>query len=124
MPAGRPTIYDPAHCERVIELGREGKSHAQIAAALDVARMTLYEWASRHPEFSDAITRAKDLAQAWFEDRGQAGLSSREFNASLWAKQVSCRFREDYTDTSKQEISGPGGGPIPTTIQIVGVEPE
>lgn len=26
MPAGRPSDYDPAYCERVIELGREGKS--------------------------------------------------------------------------------------------------
>ena len=28
---GRPTTYDPAMCERVIELGEEGKSKAQIA---------------------------------------------------------------------------------------------
>jgi hypothetical protein len=28
------------------------------------------------------------------------------FNASLWAKQVSCRFRDDYTDKQQTEHSG------------------
>lgn len=100
----RPTDYDPTLCERVIELGRAGKSHAQIAADLDVARQTLYNWQAAHPEFMDAIMRARDLAQAWFEDKGQAGLDSTGFNASLWAKQVSCRFRDDYTDKTEQTL--------------------
>ena len=98
----RPTDYDPAHCDRVIELGRLGKSKAQIAADLDVARQTLDNWAAVHAEFLDALTRARDLAQAWWEDQGQSGLTTSGFNASLWAKQVSCRFREDYTD--RQDI--------------------
>lgn len=112
---GRPSEYRPEYCERVIELGRQGKSHAQIAADLDCSRQTLYAWQAAHPEFLDAITRAKDLAQAWFEDKGQAGLDASGFNASLWAKQVSCRFREDYTDTQRQELTGKGGGPIQHT---------
>lgn len=99
---GRPTAYLPEYCERVIELGREGKSHAQIAAALDVSRQTLYAWQEAHPEFLDAIMHARDLAQAWFEDKAQIGLTTPGFNASLWAKQVSCRFRDDYTD--RQEV--------------------
>jgi hypothetical protein len=94
----RPTDYLPEYCDQVVELGRQGKSHAQIAATLDVSRQTLYNWQAAHPEFLDAIMRARDLAQAWFEDKGQAGLDSSGFNASLWAKQVSCRFRDDYTD--------------------------
>lgn len=98
MSAGRPTDYDQSLCERVVELGREGKSHAQIAAALDVARQTLYNWQEAHPEFLDAITRARDLSQAWFEDKGQEGLSSREFNAALWSKQMSARFRDEYSE--------------------------
>lgn len=71
-----------------------------------MARQTLHNWAEIYPEFLDAITRARDLAQAWFEDKGQEGLEKTGFNASLWAKQVSCRFRNDYTDKSQTEISG------------------
>ena len=103
----RPTDYLPEHCDSVILWGKEGRSKAQIAARLDVARQTLDNWAVAHPEFLDALTRARDLSQAWFEDKGQEGLTAPGFNASLWAKQVSCRFREDYTEKSelKAEVS-------------------
>lgn len=111
---GRPSDYTPLYCEQVIELGRAGKSVTQIAAELDVNRDTIYEWVKVHPEFSDAITRSKQLAQAWWENAGQNGLLMPGFNASLWAKQVSCRFREDYAETSKHEITGKDGGPIIT----------
>jgi hypothetical protein len=37
MPAGRPTEYRIEFRDTVIALGREGKSKAQIAAALDVS---------------------------------------------------------------------------------------
>lgn len=118
MAGGRPTDYRPEHCERVIELGREGKSHAQIAAALDVARNTLYNWADAHPEFLSAITRARDLSQAWFEDKGQTGLEAPGFNASLWAKQVSARFPDDYTERQKRELTGANGGPVEQVHRI------
>ena len=118
MPAGRPTDYRDEYCERVVELGREGKSHAQIAAALDVSRQTLHNWASAHPEFLDAITHARDLAQAWFEDKGQIGLMTPGFNASLWAKQVSARFPDDYTERQKREVTGANGGPVEQVHRI------
>ena len=105
---GRPTDYRPEHCELVIQLGQEGKSHAQISAALGVSRQTLYDWQAAHPEFLDAIKYARDLAQAWFENIGQINMvaPTQGFSASLWAKQVSCRFADDYTDKQKVEQSG------------------
>lgn len=114
----RPTLYLPEYCERVIELGREGKSPAQIAAALDVSRAVLYLWCETHPEFLTAFTRARDLSQAWFEDKGQAGLETPGFNASLWAKQVSARFPDDYTERQKRELTGAGGGPVEQVHRI------
>lgn len=121
----RPTLYLPDYCEQVIELGRQGKSHAQIAAALGVSRQTLYNWQDAHPEFLDAITHARDLAQAWFEDKGQEGLATPGFNASLWAKQVSARFPDDYTERTKRELTGGDGKALfPTRVELVAVEPE
>lgn len=120
---GRPTDYRDEYCDTVIALGREGKSKVQIAVALGVVRQTLDNWTEQHPEFLDAMTRAREESQAWWEDKGQTGLEGQGFNASLWAKNVSCRFPQDWTDKSKHEHSGPDGGPIPTTITVVGVEP-
>ena len=56
---GRPTDYDPAHCERIIELMSEGISITAAAAAMGYHRDTLYEWARVHPEFSDALKIAR-----------------------------------------------------------------
>ena len=49
MPAGRPTDYDPAFCEDVIRLGRQGKSVEQIAYRLFVSVSTMYKWREEHP---------------------------------------------------------------------------
>ena len=105
-PVGRPSEYLPEYCEAVVELGKLGFSHAMIASEIGVDRQTLRNWAAVHPEFLGAITHARDEAQAWFERKGMIGLETNGFNASLWAKQVSCRFPDDYTDKTKQEVSG------------------
>jgi hypothetical protein len=118
MPAGRPSLYDPSYCETVVELGREGKSPAQIAARLDVARSTLIEWASMHPEFSTALTRAKTLEQNWWEEQGQIALTSDRFNSAVWSKSMSARFREDYTERQSHEHAGKDGAPINTRLTI------
>lgn len=115
----RPTDYRAEYCERVIELGREGKSHAQMAAAIGVARQTLYNWAAEHPAFLDAITYARDLSQAWWEEQAQSGIHlGSGFNASLWAKSMSARFPDDYTDRQRRELTGAGGGPIEQVQRI------
>tara|TARA_R110000868_G_scaffold936_3_gene7142 strand:- start:8420 stop:9016 length:597 start_codon:yes stop_codon:yes gene_type:complete len=97
---GRPTDYRPEHCATVIALGREGKSRAQIAAALDQARQTLHDWEKAHPEFLDAMRRAHDLALAWWEDQGQLGIwsspMSRTLNSTAYGLQMRNRFPDDY----------------------------
>lgn len=120
---GRPLEYHDGLCDEVVDLGRQGKSHAQIAAGIDVSRQTLYAWAEQYPQFSDAMDRARQLSQAWWENAGQMGMLMPGFNASVYNKQMANRFRDEHGDVSKVEHSGPNGGPIPTTIQIVGVEP-
>jgi hypothetical protein len=105
---GRPTDYRPEYCAKVIELGRLGKSKAQIAAALDVSRQTMLNWTNTHAEFLDAVKRAEELALGWWEDAGQAGLTSKGFNATAFIFQMKNRFREDYRDRQELEHS-PGG---------------
>jgi hypothetical protein len=97
-PVGRPSLYRPEYCEKVIELGKEGCSPAEIASHFDVDRMTLRNWADDNPEFFAALTRAKIHEQAWWERAGKAGMVADKFNAAVWTKSVSARFREDYTE--------------------------
>jgi transposase-like protein len=115
---GRPSDYMPEHCEAVIALGKQGKSYTQIAVNLDIAKSTLYLWAEQHKEFSDALTRARECAQDWWESKGQEGLDADKFNASVWAKSMSCRFPDDYSDKNKVELTGKDGGAIQTTVTV------
>lgn len=96
---GRPTKYRPEYCQRVLDLGFEGNSKAQIAREIGVDRNTLDDWAKAHPEFSRALKMAKHLELAWWEDQGKAGLAmGRDFNAVAFIFQVKNRFRDDYLE--------------------------
>lgn len=126
MPAGRPTLYRPEYCSKVVELGRDGLSRVQIAAEFDVAKSTLQEWEKQHPEFSVAITLAMTLSQAWWEKKGQECLimpAGATFQGSVWSRSMAARFPEDWRENSKMEHTGKDGGPIETETVIRIVRP-
>lgn len=121
-PVGRPTKYDPKYCQLVIEIGEQGGWLAEMAEACDVVRSTMDEWAANHPEFSEALTRAKQKAQAWFELKGREGLTAEKFNSALWAKQMSARHRDEYTE--RQQVEHSGGLQINVVDSFVTDNPE
>lgn len=118
MPGGRPTIYDPAFCDRVIQMGREGYSRAQMASELEVSKFSLQEWEKVHPEFSVALTRAMTHAQAWWERKGQENLvespMGNRINPGLYSRSMAARFPDDWREKTATELSGPNGSPIAT----------
>lgn len=116
MPGGRPTKYKPEFCQTVIEVGTYGGWLAEMAEACDVVRSQMDVWADAHPEFSEALTRAKQKAQAWFEAQGRVGLTADRFNAPLWQKQMSARHREEYTERHDHTTNGKDIAPVFNTI--------
>lgn len=113
-PVGRPSKYKPEYCEQIIELGKQGKSIAQMASFFDVDKASVYRWAEEEESFRTALARAKAHSQTWWEDKAQQHLGTRDFNAQLWLKSVTSRFRDDYTEKQITEVSGPDGGAIKT----------
>lgn len=111
-PVGRPTDYRPEYCARVVQLGKEGKSRAQIASALDTTRVTLLAWERTNPEFLAAMTRATDEALAWWEEQGRCGLAmGSAFNAALYGKCMAGRFpNEPYRN--QIALTGADGGAL------------
>ena len=55
MGAGRPTKFREAYCGEVIAAGQEGLSLTAFAGMIGVARSTINEWISEHPQFSEAV---------------------------------------------------------------------
>jgi len=111
---GRKTKYRPQMCDTVIECGRRGMGLAEIAAELGVTRDTLWRWRGEHQDFSNAINAARDLALAWWEARGREGTFGEipGYNSTSYIFQMCNRFRGDWSDVRRSEITGADGGPV------------
>lgn len=121
---GRPTKYLPEMCELVVEWGKLGKSRAWICSRLDITPQTMANWEKVHTDFFEAMTRSRMHAQAHWEDQGQDNLLTVGFQSSVWSRSMGARFPEDWRETSRQEKTGPNGGPIEVSeVRRVIVDP-
>lgn len=105
MAGGRPTDYDPAFCDLVIDLGKTGASKAEMAAECGVTRQTLDNWAEAHPEFLDAVKEAVSWSQAWWEKQGRIATfgGTDGFNATAFIFNMKNRFPADWKDKVEQD---------------------
>jgi transposase len=126
-PVGRPSLYDPAFCDRVVELGKIGKSIEQIASNLGVSTRVLFDWRDKNPEFLHAMEYAKELELDWWETIAQAMMvenkDSDKLNASIWSRSMAARFPKKYRESTKTEITGAEGSPLLPSIQVTFVKP-
>ena len=113
---GRPTKYDPAYCDQIIELGRQGKSRAQMVALTGIPYSSFQAWEAAHPDFQAAMAEAMRLAQAYWEDLAENHMievpGGPKLNTGLWVRSMSARFPREYRDNSKVELVGKDDGPI------------
>jgi hypothetical protein len=123
---GRPTAYDPSYCEKVVELGRLGKSFEQMSAELNVSYRTLCNWRDTHEEFFHALSDAQALSQSWWENQAQAYMlehpGAPKLNTGLWSRSMAARFPKTYSERIKQEVTGADGAPLLTGLQVSFVE--
>ena len=126
-PVGRPSLYDPAYCDKVVELGALGKSVEQLSSNLGVSLRTMYTWRDAYPEFLHALDEAKAAEQTWWEDQAQAYMlehkDGAKLNASIWSRSMAARFPKKYRESVKQEITGENGAPLLTNIAVSFVNP-
>lgn len=107
MPAGRPTDYSEEFCDRVIELGAQGCSIAEMAADLGCVRQTINNWKKEHPEFLAAFQRALQLSEAWWEKEGRTSLHDPTIQTGLWYANMKNRF--GWSDKQDTKLSGEVG---------------
>ena len=109
--SGRPTKYNEELCDEVISLGKQGFSVTQIAYELDIHKDTLYEWKKKHPEFSDAIKKARDYAQGFWEHQlrtAALGMNPEGVtpNPTLMIFQMKNRFPDEWREKQTTEHVG------------------
>lgn len=115
MPAGRPSKYNKAYCNEVIECLAEGHSITAFAGIIGVARSTIFEWAKEHPEFSDAIKVGQAKAVHFWEKIAIDIARNGGGNATAAIFGLKNRAGEDWADKVVTEHTGKDGGPIQFT---------
>lgn len=64
MPAGRPTRYKKEYAEQAYKLCLLGFTDRELSEFFSIAESTLNLWKKKHKEFSESLTRGKDIADA------------------------------------------------------------
>lgn len=91
-PVGRPTKYDPAMCEKVVEEMKTGATREEMAGFLGIHVDTFYEWLDRYQDFSDAVSLGDQYAKLWWMKKGRESLEKRVFREHLYATNMANRF--------------------------------
>lgn len=113
-PGGRPSTYDPAYCDAIIDYMAEGYSVTAFAGSVRVSRQTIYNWADEHPEFFDALEVGRAAAATWWEGRLRDTAEKGEGNATAAIFGLKNRAAEEWREKSAIEHTGKDQGPIQT----------
>ena len=115
---GRPTKYTEDMPKLVFDFMANGGSITQFAAHIGIARSKIYEWAKRHPDFGDALERAREASEAYWEKELQGMMYTREVNAPLVKLYMANRFGwHDKAEVDNR--SSDGSMSPPSRIEIV-----
>lgn len=106
MPAGRPSVYDPAYCAKIVEHCTSGASITSFAASIGVCRDTITNWGNERPEFLAAVKRAKAAAAAWYDERARGVATDNKGSATICIFGLKNFAPEDFQDVQETKHSG------------------
>lgn len=108
----RPTEYKPELGEELIQLMATGLSITAAAAELGFHRDTIYDWAEKHPEFSDALKLGRGKRVHKLETELLTASEGPVVTARIFA--LKNADPHEWREKVVQEHTGKDGGPIET----------
>lgn len=119
---GRPSKLTPERQERIV-LAVSAGSYPEVAArANGVDASTFYRWMARGDDpverdpryrvFREAVKEAEARAEVVAIGRIQQAAAGGTWTASAWYLERKYPDRWGRKDQIRQEVSGPGGGPV------------
>jgi len=107
---GRPHAYHDSYCQLILDLAREGKGVAHWASAIGVCRDSLYEWAEKHKDFSDALKIAAEIRETWWVDQAarqaNGGMGNAGITKFILASNFGMKERADNSVTIAHATDG------------------
>lgn len=103
---GRPTKYDPAHCDVAVEIMGQGFSETVLAGELGVCLDTITEWKNVHPDFSASVKLGRSKGAKVWEERLAAVAKDGGGNATAIIFALKNRNPAEWRDKTETEISG------------------
>ena len=109
-PVGRPSEYDPAFCEVVIEQMSLGYSKEATAGYIGISKNTLYEWAKANKDFKDAISIGESKSQLLWENKlvkhAVHTKNGSQINGQVFNLNMKNRFGwTDKNETKTEEVN-------------------
>lgn len=102
MVAKKPPVpkskYDPAMCQTMIELGKEGASQKIMWSVLGISKATAAAYKEKYPDFAEALDLALVHSQAYWERMMLANVDNKNFNTRMVEIAVRGQFGETYKD--------------------------
>jgi hypothetical protein len=142
-PAGRPTDFKPEYVDLAYKFSLLGATDIDLAKFFDVSEDTIYSWKKVHNNFSEAIKDGKERADANVSSRlysramGYSHEAVKIFADPKTGSEHIVKFTEHYPpdtaaaifwlknrqrgrwrDRIDQEVTGPDGGELKTTLTI------
>lgn len=96
--------YDPAMCERMIELGKQGASQKMIWSELGISKATAESYKKKHEEFAEALDLALVHSQAHWERELLANVDNKNYNSRLAEIALRGQFQQDYRETRDTKV--------------------
>jgi len=103
--AKKPTSkYDPAMCDRMIELGKLGASQKMMWSDIGISKTTADDYKKKYPEFAEALDLALVHSQAYWERLMLENAENKNFNTRMVEVAVRGQFQDTYRETKDTKI--------------------
>lgn len=123
-PVGRPrrelSSLDEGWQDKLLILGKQGASDIEMRFELGISDDVWYRWMEEEPEFTQAVKRARQACQIWWERTGRdMAIGEIGGNATTWIFNMKNRF--GWKDKIEQDNLSSDNSFKPHRIEIVGV---
>ena len=122
---GRPTDYLPEYCEQVEAEMAKGYSLTAFCGIIGVSRPTLNNWMAAHPEFFEAVSRAKSKRLLQWERAAMKAVSQGAPGgaSTLIVFGLKNMGGDEWADKSETTLKGDAESPVVQRVEYVVIDP-